>query len=70
MADSVFPRICLPINTRLYLIIFFGLLLRLHDLVGAEEHQALKRHSSSKMLLGIHRLHGMLIVFAHRIIKR
>ena len=35
MAVPVFPRIRLPINTRLYLIIFFGLLLRLYDLAGA-----------------------------------
>lgn len=36
----------------------------------AEEHQVLKRYSTSKTLLGIHRLHAMLIVFAYRIVKR
>lgn len=35
----------------------------------AEEHEVLRRHSSSNLLLGLHRLHARLIVCAYRIIK-
>jgi glycosyltransferase involved in cell wall biosynthesis len=35
----------------------------------AEEYRVLCRHTTDKMLRGLHRLHGMLIVLAYRIIK-
>lgn len=35
----------------------------------AEEYRILSRHTTNKILRGLHRLHGMLIVLAYRIIK-
>ena len=35
-----------------------------------EEHEVLRRHTSNKLLLGLHRLHATLIVFAYRMLKR
>lgn len=35
-----------------------------------EEHEVLRRYTSSGRLLGLHRLHGAMIVFAYRILKR
>ncbi len=35
-----------------------------------EEHRVLKRYTSSRMLLGLHRLHARLIVFAYQTLKR
>jgi glycosyltransferase involved in cell wall biosynthesis len=35
----------------------------------AEEHQVLRRYTRSRMLLGLHRLHAMLIVMAYRTVK-
>lgn len=36
----------------------------------AEEHEVLRRHTSSKGLLALHRLHAALIVFTYNLIKR
>ena len=35
-----------------------------------EEHRVLKRYTSSRTLLGLHRLHARLIVFAYQTLKR
>jgi glycosyltransferase involved in cell wall biosynthesis len=35
-----------------------------------EEHEVLSRYTSSKCLLGLHRLHAALVVFAYHILKR
>jgi glycosyltransferase involved in cell wall biosynthesis len=36
----------------------------------AEEHEVLKRYTQNRLLLGLHRLHAALIVFAYRLLKR
>lgn len=35
-----------------------------------EEHEVISRHTSNRQLLGLHRLHAALIVFAYHILKR
>jgi hypothetical protein len=35
-----------------------------------EEHEVLRLYTADKTLLGLHRLHAALIVFAYRILKR